>query len=445
MQKITIKNFGPVENITDLEIPRVLFLIGPQASGKSTIAKLVYFFRTVPEMLWECLNDHEKNTPSSQLKEFLFKINYKFNKIFGKNKNIEIIFQYTPENVLQISNIDKKFVFSNKPVILLLFKKIAGLWNDFQKITIEQRTTSKSIEKQVLKEKLQNLEQEINQLLKIFFGVNQVPIRIDYIPAGRSLLTSIKQSHTHTLPYQFKEGDEEKKSPFDFFTYLFFKRIEEIRQDWTSGTFLTDLGDDYELDTSLNTSVLEKFKKTIPKILKADYFFDGAVEYLKSKHFEIPLNKASSGQQEVLWILIQLFVLILEKTPSLLTIEEPEAHLYPTAQVDLLQLIMLFVHANPNNEVIITTHSPYLLTAANNLLFAYRVLQKHPEQKEAIEQQVLSESWINPKHFGAYYVTNEALTDIFNPETGVISESALDDASENIMNVFDELMDIYKS
>ncbi|MEY4935508.1 MAG: hypothetical protein RIS64_1867 [Bacteroidota bacterium] len=183
----------------------------------------------------------------------------------------------------------------------------------------------------------------------------------------------------------------------------------------------------------------------IPKILKADYFFDGSVEYLKSKHFEIPLNKASSGQQEVLWILIQLFVLTLEYTPSLLTIEEPEAHLYPTARVDLLQLIMVFVHANPHNEVIITTHSPYLLTAANNLLFAYRVLQKHPEQKAAIEQQVLSESWINPKHFGAYYVTNEALTNIFNPETGVISESALDDASENIMNVFDELMDIYKS
>jgi hypothetical protein len=75
------------------------------------------------------------------------------------------------------------------------------------------------------------------------------------------LLTSIKQSHIHTLPYQFKEGDNEKKSPFDFFTYVFFKRSEEIRQDWTIGTFLTDLNDDYEANESWNPMILEKFKK----------------------------------------------------------------------------------------------------------------------------------------------------------------------------------------
>ncbi|MBF0125622.1 MAG: AAA family ATPase [Magnetococcales bacterium] len=36
MPRIIIKNFGPVRDV-DLEIRDLVFLIGPQASGKSTI------------------------------------------------------------------------------------------------------------------------------------------------------------------------------------------------------------------------------------------------------------------------------------------------------------------------------------------------------------------------------------------------------------------------
>jgi predicted ATPase len=42
MEKIIIKNFGPIED-AEIEIRKVLVLIGEQASGKSTIAKLVFF------------------------------------------------------------------------------------------------------------------------------------------------------------------------------------------------------------------------------------------------------------------------------------------------------------------------------------------------------------------------------------------------------------------
>ena len=46
MQKIIIKNFGPVKD-AEIEIKKVLVLIGEQASGKSTIAKLIYFFKSL--------------------------------------------------------------------------------------------------------------------------------------------------------------------------------------------------------------------------------------------------------------------------------------------------------------------------------------------------------------------------------------------------------------
>ena len=43
MKKIEIKNFGPVKEATiDLD-KNIQIFIGPQASGKSTICKVIYF------------------------------------------------------------------------------------------------------------------------------------------------------------------------------------------------------------------------------------------------------------------------------------------------------------------------------------------------------------------------------------------------------------------
>ena len=48
MHKLTIHNLGPVEQC-ELECVPFLTLTGFQASGKSTIAKAIYFFRTIKE------------------------------------------------------------------------------------------------------------------------------------------------------------------------------------------------------------------------------------------------------------------------------------------------------------------------------------------------------------------------------------------------------------
>ncbi|MBD2675649.1 AAA family ATPase, partial [Aphanizomenon flos-aquae FACHB-1416] len=48
MQKIIINNFGSIK-YAEIEVKKILVLIGEQASGKSTIAKLIYFFKTIQE------------------------------------------------------------------------------------------------------------------------------------------------------------------------------------------------------------------------------------------------------------------------------------------------------------------------------------------------------------------------------------------------------------
>lgn len=46
MRKIHISNLGPV-NHADIDLKQITVLTGFQASGKSTIAKTVYFFQTL--------------------------------------------------------------------------------------------------------------------------------------------------------------------------------------------------------------------------------------------------------------------------------------------------------------------------------------------------------------------------------------------------------------
>jgi len=46
MERIVVKNFGPLKDI-DLELKQHIVFVGPQSSGKTTLMKLIYFFKRV--------------------------------------------------------------------------------------------------------------------------------------------------------------------------------------------------------------------------------------------------------------------------------------------------------------------------------------------------------------------------------------------------------------
>jgi predicted ATPase len=95
MQKIIIKNFGPVKD-AEIEIKKVLVLIGEQASGKSTIAKLIYFFKTLRREL-AILDFHAMDINlhfSSSTREIFY--NFFGSKLISPD--FQIIFYYNLEN-----------------------------------------------------------------------------------------------------------------------------------------------------------------------------------------------------------------------------------------------------------------------------------------------------------------------------------------------------------
>ena len=94
-----------------------------------------------------------------------------------------------------------------------------------------------------------------------------------------------------------------------------------------------------------------------------------------------------------------------------LIVEEPEAHLYPIAQRDIINAFALFLNAVSENRLIITTHSPYILACVNILLMANDVaLETQASENTAngsiVSDIVAKEFWLDSKMFSAYSLGN---------------------------------------
>jgi len=165
----------------------------------------------------------------------------------------------------------------------------------------------------------------------------------------------------------------------------------------------------------------------------------------KRKHIE--LSKASSGLQALIPLLMVIQDNLKNTTGgNIYVIEEPELNLYPEAQYELSKIIAnIYEKDNQErqNEIIITTHSPYILTAFNNFLLANKLGTQG--NKKQIEKVLPKEVWIAQEDFNAYYIDGKNTEQIFDRETGLIADNHLDDASEIIMEDFDSLMDLYSN
>ena len=127
---------------------------------------------------------------------------------------------------------------------------------------------------------------------------------------------------------------------------------------------------------------------------------------------------------------------LINRTKTFLILEEPEAHLYPNAQKGILELLALFM--SDGNSTLITTHSPYILGATNNLLYANSLSENL--DKNAIEAVVASDYQIHS--CDAYFVEKGKIESCFDEEYNLIKNEVIDGAAEEINMVFDKLIEL---
>lgn len=430
-QKIIIKNFGPIKDV-EMEIDDFTIFIGPQTSGKSTIAKSVFFFLSLRDDLLRIISKNiDSNGYSNFLNDFKNSISMKFYIYWGMNhRNTDFLMQFFYTETCSIT-------IENRKINLIRFSKdfdsqILSLTDSInQKASLinidkDKFLTSKDL---VIKESArQNILEELQNNINNIFGFDE---DILFIPAGRSILA--------ILANQMQEINIKK---LDYLMRMFVERINSLRN------IIID-SDDYSTDFFIKDGALDQesldFMKDLSKsILNGSYLNDDEegdkIKISDSQY--IKLLFASSGQQESVWIIQIVLLLILNKEKVFIVIEEPEAHLFPKTQKDILNLIVLLSNTS-DNKIFITTHSPYILTSLNNNIYAYQVGQQHEEKVDKIIDKRL---WMNPDKVQAYFVGGNdnkgKIRSIIHPELQIIQTEEIDSASSINNEEYDLLFDL---
>ncbi len=124
-------------------------------------------------------------------------------------------------------------------------------------------------------------------------------------------------------------------------------------------------------------------------------------------------------------------------------IEEPEAHLFPQSQRLIVELMaMIFNKVKEHTSFFITTHSPYILTSFNNLIYAGYLSKAHPEKVDRIENILSKDKHLKPDEVRAYSLSNGTAEEIVSNETGMILGDMIDATSENLGEQFDRLLEL---
>lgn len=435
VRRVKIDNFGALGKV-DLLIDRSLqIIIGPQASGKSTLAKVIYFCRKIRDYL----SDYAMNIWNRQVLDY--ESNDSFTKYlkrpfmgcFGTTKHLEpfkITYYYDVENdKYVIISLDKdhyvSFQFSRP-----LSGEINNLLRDaFQIAEINDSSFAAEYSAQ-------------RSFLELFkkraFEIFADDENLLYIPAGRNMLATIPdmilpETVGSRLTMQYIDI-----SQVDLVTQEFIRYIQRMRTSF--GNRLEDIKEHYlkTVSGAIQYAHVDLACGLIRDILKADYVYDKDGEklyYADEKWTKLMFG--SSGQQEVLWALNCIFMAILQKEKTFLVFEEPESHVFPDSQERIAELVALLINST-SSEVLITTHSPYMLTSFNLLLYAGCVEEKNDRTEPVVDRHYR----LLPDCVGAFLIpgNRQDMVSLIQEGDPLIDAVQIDRVSDRINQRMDKLV-----
>ncbi|ACK72488.1 conserved hypothetical protein [Gloeothece citriformis PCC 7424] len=439
MEKIIIENFGPISYF-EAEVKDIMIFIGPQASGKSTIAKLIWFFKSVKNFLIELINNVVKQselyTPNGLIEEFKMFLDSNLKATFeeiSNNRTFQITYYYSEHKSIKIILPKEKRFSENVQKFAFQFTWTQNITTELDKIFIEvvnykQNFYQSLSDKLRLNSEKQNFLTVLTKHINKFFGNDQAPI---FIPAARSLLSFLKLTNLNFDSFNINILDQGFIGMTEIIKPEFQNDLREIIDIIKGNKQLNEHGNNFE-EAEIAIEIINKILKGKYKVVdEEERLYFNAQNYVKLKY-------ASSGQQEALWIVLLIFKFILDEENVFTVFEEPEAHLYPEAQNEMVKLMALLANVN-QNQIIITTHSPYILSAFNNLLYAHQIGQDKPDE---VSQLVNPKLWLDVNRTSAYFIDGDSYESIIDPDLNLIQAEKIDSASRIINETFDQLFDL---
>jgi hypothetical protein len=380
-------------------------LIGQQASGKSVLCKLIYF-------LFNVIQDQARFvTELESLENFKKEVKEGFTRWFptgswGPAKfEVSLVagdYEIKLTRTEYKGNLGERFRLHFSDAFSKHYERALDI---ARKYSNRKGTEQLELRGFQIFDQMESLNR---RLLKEDFFDNQV-----FIPAARSFFTSMGRAVS-----AFEQG-----GTLDPLTIIFGRRYVA------------------RMDRRFPAPKLKspQLTRSISELLGGEIVRKNDQNFVVSRDGRrVPFAALSSGQQEVLPLLTTIPYLA-SASRQLIYIEEPEAHLFPSAQGKLVEILATILNMNSARSCfLITTHSPYVLAKFNNLVKAGALAQT---AKNAVARVVTEEAWLHADALSAYAIQDANLVNIVDAE-GLIGADYLDEVSTLIAQEFDALLDI---
>lgn len=440
--KININNFGAVKDAKIDLSKKLSIFCGPNNTGKTYIAYLLYGILKEKAISEDALNN-----------------NFITNKLYKELiENHELIVPITLESLKKIQSDIPKILKRNIPKIFgLAEKESEKIFNSFN-VTIEN--SDKDLERNILKAEYQIVELKGLSIKKLKDS-NEIVIKLtsDSIEKNIPLLI-INALCSYVIwqcfVYPLKDVTilpVERNSIYTFSKELSLK-THKILDDIRNLTDPNDLSkrritrypqpirDGLETAEDIfNLSKKESKYYAFAEQLESELLHgkiyvnkDGEVQFAsdKAKSKKLPVHLSASIVKTLSSLVF--YLKHLAKENDLIIIDEPELNLHPDNQILITKIFARLL--NEGFRLLISTHSDYIIRELNNLIMLSST--KEEVKKIAEEFNYNTSEKINYKDVGAYLFNYKSKTKVSVSELEVLETGFSVETIDNTINNLNE-------
>ncbi|MEC4054483.1 hypothetical protein VSP10_17060 [Myroides odoratimimus] len=410
MRRLTIKNVGPIKSIT-IDLKRINVLIGLQSSGKSTINKIACHCSWVEKELYtNPMLNHV------QISSYFIETLIEFHKLEGFfSKDSYIKFE---TDLIDFSFSYDKSTFSFK-------WKTEDYWWSYKRnktIYIPAERNIVAVIPNWFQIKLENTN------LRNFLAHWQ-ETRYSFSDKFQPILD---------LGVNYKYNKEKDTDE------LYLTSVNKTINIKNASSGLQSIVPLYMLTEYINNEVYNQETKdsveevSVKRELKNSIYKSAEKDLSVIDKIKLELKTTESSFQYVLQSVINNLENIQQ---SNIFLEEPEVNLFPVTQRELVKHLVKSTYHNAEgreHSLFLTTHSPYILTTLNNLIYANDCAKAASEEVKDI---IGEEYWVDFNDVGVWFVRDGVVEDILDYEERQIDASKIDEVSQLLNNEFDNLLD----
>ena len=397
MRHLIVRNIGPVKE-AEIELKRFNFIIGPQSSGKSTVAKILSTCCWLEKEVTTTMNENAiKDADSfvSLMEDF-----HKMTDYFDEGS--EIIFE---TDVINISLRGKEFEVKLKEQELYKREKICYIPSERNSVTLPE---------------LQGFEFGQTNLRSFLFDwynarefygeenktdILNLGVRYYYDPSEQKYKDRIEHvnGETYKIPLGSASSGLQSVVPL------------QIMMQYYTNQYFNTFAEKTSFDSDAKTRMIQD--KVVDKYVLS-VMYPGFNPAERTKLIMEQNERIHEGNPEARELLMKYREELERLTVPVRTsfiVEEPEQNLYPFTQISLLEAIVELCSDERSHGCTITTHSPFILNYLNVLIERY--YKNIPNQVK-----------LNPEELCSYSISEGRLSDLMqvNARTGEKSVNAED-------------------